>query len=828
MMKFDLNGEWILTQACKAERIKATVPGCVHTDLLAAGKIDDPFYRDNESRLQWIGEADWIYSRTFNLPADALKRERVLLRCDGLDTLATITLNGVRIGRADNMFRTWEFDVKTILRVGRNSIEVRFESPITRIQKRQKERPLPSWSGPKEVQGRSWVRKEPCNFGWDWAPVLVTCGIWRDVQIVGFDTARLTDVHVRQDHSRRGTVGLTIITAAETAGPGRLSATVTVSHNGKTIAEATVPFRGRKTETRATVRNPQLWWPSGMGGQPLYDVNVDLFDGAGRLLDSQSRRIGLRTLQLVRKPDAWGESFCFAANGVPFFAKGANWVPPDPFAARIHRENYAKLLQGAADANMNMLRVWGGGIYENDVFYSLCDELGICIWQDFMFACATYPTFDAAFMKNVRAEFDDTIRRIRHHPCIALWCGNNELEMGLVADAWTDRQMSWKDYSRLFDKLLPTVAAKLDPERDYWPCSAHTPGENRKNPNDPTRGDAHLWEVWHGRKPFEWYRTCTHRFNSEFGFQSFPEPKTVRTFTAPEDRNVTAYVMEHHQRSGIGNSTIMTYMLDWFRLPPDFEMTLWLSQVLQGMAMKYAVENWRRSMPRGMGTLYWQLNDCWPAASWSSIDYFGRWKALHYMARRFFAPLLISGVEDPAKGTVAVHVTSDLLARCEGTVSWRLTDVSGKDLDRGSKRIAIAARKNALVDTLQLGKHIERHGPRSLMLWLELMVDRKVVSTNFVSFARPKHMELPEPEIDVRIEPQRDGSFRLALATHKPALWVWLELEGVDARLSDSFFHLVPGRPVEVAVHPCRPVSAGRFEKLLRVRSLIDTYRQKG
>ena len=825
MIRLDLGGEWILTQAGKRERIRAAVPGCVHVDLMNAGKMDDPFFRDNETRVQWIGETDWLYSRTFDVPADVLRRDRVLLRCEGLDTLATVTLNGTKIGSTDNMYRTWEFDVKKLLRRGKSRIEVLFGSTLPVIAKRQKERFLASWSGPHEVQGRSWIRKEPCNYGWDWAPVLITCGIWRPIGIVAFDAARLADVQITQDHSRRGRVGLSVAAAAEVVGSPKLTCLVKIFDGNEVVAESSAPFRGGKAEPTLVIRHPKLWWPSGMGEQPLYEVLVVIVDEAGNGLDEQTRRVGLRTLRLERKPDRWGESFCFSANGVPFFAKGANWVPADPFATRVTRQHYARLLQSAADANMNMLRVWGGGIYESDLFYDLCDELGICVWQDFMFACAAYPTFDAGFMRSVRAEAADNVRRIRHHPCIALWCGNNELEAGLVGEEWSDRQMSWKDYSRLFDKLLPDLLKKLDPERDYWPGSPHTPCGNRSNGNDPACGDAHLWEVWHGRKPFEWYRTCTHRFNSEFGFQSFPEPKTVRGYTAPEDRNVTTFVMEHHQRSGIGNSTIMNYMLDWFRLPAGFDATLWLSQILQGMAMKYAVENWRRSMPRGMGTLYWQLNDCWPVASWSSVDCHGRWKALHYMARKFFAPLLVSGLEDPATGTVEVHVTSDLLQACNAKVAWTLTDVGGKVAAKGSNALKVAPRRNTLVQTLDLKKHIEKLGARNVMLWLELQTGGKIAATNFVSFARPKHMELQEPGISVKATQLRDGAFRVLLEARKPALWVWLELTNADARLSDNFFHLVPGRPAEVLLHPAKAFTLAQFEKSLRVRSLIDTYR---
>ena len=820
MHKLTLNGSWQVRQVGSEETLPATVPGCIHTDLLAAGKIPDPFYRDNEDSLRWIGEAEWLYARCFDVPAELLACEKIILRCAGLDTLAAVRVNGQVVGQADNMFRTWEFDVKPALVAGQNTIEVQFASPLPLIRERQAERRLPNWGGPKEISGRAWVRKEPCNFGWDWGPVVVTCGIWRELQVIGLSDARLTDVAIAQEHAE-GKVALTVDVAAEIIGSGAVSANVTVSLDGQAVAEGATTLAGGQGRMALSIPNPQLWWPNNLGNQPLYTVQVELRDGE-RVLDTETKRIGLRTLCLDRHPDQWGESFQFAINGVPFFAKGANWIPADAFVTRMTRERYRDLLQSTAHANMNMLRVWGGGIYESDDFYELCDELGICIWQDFMFACATYPTFDEAFMANVAAEAEDNIRRLRHHPCLALWVGNNELEQGLVDDEWTDRSMSWEDYDKLFERLLPDTLKRLDPQRDYWPGSPHTPS-NRKDFNNPDEGDAHLWAVWHGRQPFEWYRTCEHRFNSEFGFQSFPEPKTVAGFTLPQDRNVTSYVMEHHQRSGIGNDAIMQYMLSWFRLPTSFDMTLWLSQILQGMAMKYAVEHWRRAMPRGMGTLYWQLDDCWPVASWASIDYFGNWKALHFMARQFNNPLLISGVEDLQAGTVQLHVTSDLLAATAGEVKWWLVRANGDPVAQGQTAVEIAPGQNALVETLQLAGYVEQFGPRDLILGMELVVDGQPVSSNLVTFARPKHLELQDPAFAVSVR-EADGKFAVTVTAHKPALWVWLELPERMAKYSQNFVHLFPGKPVTIEVIPAQPLCLGEFEKLLQVRSLVDTY----
>ncbi len=827
MQRLSLNGSWELYRVGDDQAVAATVPGCVHTDLLAAGAIEEPFYRDNELRLLWIGETDWLYRRTFEVEPALLQREVVLLRCKGLDTIATITLNGQEIARTDNMFRTWEFDVKPYLQAGTNTLEIRFDSALKYAQRReQEERMLPAWGvGDHKLNGGGWIRKQPSNFGWDWGPMLATCGIWRDIELVAYDVARLRDVHILQDHTTEGQVRLAVRITAQQQGDTPLTAACTVRLNGQIVAEdraALSALSDGTAEIMLTIAGPQLWWPNGLGDQPLYDVAVELLDASGAALDSTSRRVGLRTLRLDRHPDEWGESFQFAVNGVPFFAKGANWIPADTFVTRLTADDYRRLLVDAAAANMNMLRVWGGGIYEDDAFYDICDELGICIWQDFMFACSTYPAFDADFLANVKAEAEDNVRRIRHHACVALWCGNNELEQGLVADEWNLWAMSWEDYSRLYDALLPEVIRTLDPQTDYWPGSPHTPVGNRRDFNNPDSGDAHLWSVWHGREPFEWYRTCTHRFNSEFGFQSFPEPATTYGYTEPQDRNITSFVMEHHQRSGIGNSTIIHYMLDWFRLPTSFDMTLWLSQILQGMGIKYAVEHWRRAMPHGMGTLYWQLNDCWPVASWSSLDYYGRWKALHYMARHFFEPLLLSAVEDIDQGTVEVHLTNDHRQPQAGQVRWRLLDTAGAVIAQGDLAAEIGAQQSRCIHTLDLAEHIAQHGPRRLLLWLGLYQDEALVSSNFVTFVRPKHLELHDPQIRASIS---DDGQTVRLEAQHPALWAWVTLPGSEARFSDNFVHLLPGQPVEIRLSNLpADLTPAALEAQIQVHSLVDTY----
>ena len=820
MQQQSLNGTWELRRPGDSTSIPAAVPGSVQPALIAAGELPDLFYRDNELQQMWVGETDWTFSRTFDVAPELLRHDRVLLRCHGLDTIATITLNGTVIAHTGNMYRTYEFDLKPHLRAGSNAIQIDFAAPMPYQRHMDAGKgAMAGWVEPMRISTGAWMRKEPCNFGWDWGPKMVTSGIWRDIELVAFDTARLGDVEIMQLHED-GTVTLGFKVTAERLSDAPLTAMVDITRSGRTISHTAIPMVDSIAETIIAIPDPELWWPNGMGAQPLYDVTVTL-SSDGEPLDAQTRAIGLRTLTLERHADQWGESFYFACNGVPFFAKGANWIPVTPYVGTETPERYEKFVQAAADANMNMLRVWGGGIYEDDHFYDLCDRLGLTVWQDFMFACGTYPARDDDFMANVIAEARDNIKRLRHHPCIALWCGNNEIEQGLPTPSWL-ATMSWDDYSYMFDQVLGGIARELAPQTAYWPGSPHSPHGDRNDSNNPAWGDGHLWSVWHGKEPFEWYRTRPDRFCSEFGFQSFPEPRVIEEFTLPADRNITSYVMEHHQRSGIGNTTIIHYLLDWFRLPSSFESTVWLSQILQAMAMKYAVEHWRRNMPRSMGALYWQLNDMWPAPSWASLDWKGNWKALHYMAKRFFAPVLISGVEDTASGTVAVYVSSDRAEPFEAAAAWTVTDVQGNILQTESQSVTVAPRASAQIATLNVSPYIEQVTARNLLVWLELRAGEDTLSENLVLLARPKHMEFAAPEISASVQAAGEKVFEVALTAQSPALYVWLELP--DAAFSDNFFDLQANRPRTVTIKTNQAADALDVQAALVIQSLVDTY----
>ncbi len=815
VLTLNLGGSWQVSKVGDPEMIPATVPGCIHTDLLAAGKIPDPYFGDNEKKVQWVSNAAWVYRRSFDVAADLLAHERVLLRCEGLDTLATIMINGSKVGRTDNMFRTYEFDVRTLLRPGTNSIEVRFDSVLPYIQAREKERHLPTWAYP----GSGYIRKEPCNFGWDWGPTLITCGIWKTIGLVAFNTGRIDDVMISQDHSKPGTVGLKIDVAADAFGSDKLKFKASASLAGKAVGSASDELNGGKGKTVISISNPKLWWPAGMGSQPLYTVKVELLDAGGKLLDTATRRIGLRVMKVYQK--AADAPMQFKVNGVMFFAKGANWIPADNFPNRIPKGTLHRYIEDAVAANMNTLRFWGGGRYEEDELFDACDELGICIWLDFKFACSTYPAFDESFLNNVKQETRDNLRRLRHHPSLAVLCGNNEI-MFFRDKTWSDKKMGEEDYYKLFRDTLGGQVKKFAPQVDYVTGS-------------PDCGDEHFWGVWHGGKPFEAYRNV-HGFVSEFGFQSFPGPKTVQAFTGPADRN-SAYseTMLYHMRSGrmymdgkengrIGTDKLMKLVNQYFKKPKDFESTLWLSQINQGFGIKYGAESWRRDMPRSMGCVYWQYNDIWPGSSWSSVDYFGRWKALHYMARRFYAPLLVSGLEEPRSGTVDVYVTSDRRESCSGNLSWRVTDLAGKKVKSGSVKVEIMANSSRQVHSLLLKEEIQKLGANNMIVWLALDVAGKRESDNMVTFVYPKELDLVDPKLSADIA-EKKGQFVVTLNAQHPALWTWLELDGEEARYSDNFVHVTRECPVAITVTPARPMSREAFQKALKMRSLIDTYR---
>lgn len=647
--KIDLNSNWEFRQSDskKAEQgaswLPAQVPGDVHLDLLNNKLIPDPFYRDNETKLQWIENAEWSYKTVFNATPQVLRHRNVDLVFAGLDTNATVFLNGQKLLQADNMFREWRVDVKPLLKVGANEIRVEFASPIKVAENLAAEDKSHSET---HIPEKAYLRKAAYEYGWDWGPRFVTSGIWQPVYLDLWDQARIEDVQIAQPDVKPELAHVTakVTLSSAEALDAELQVNYASQEQSGVVKQKIHLHAGQNTiDLPLEIVKPQLWFPSGYGAQPLYRFNVVLVEGS-RKLDESSIRTGLRSVQLQQKPDQWGRSFAFVINGIPVFIKGADVIPFDSFPNRVTEARYRQILESAKDANMNMVRLWGGGYYESDKFYELCDELGLMVWNDFMFASSWYPG-TVEWRQNVAQEAEYQVRRLRNHPSIALWSGNNEVESvlyaflgGLSADG---KLQVWKNYLTTFSGVLPRVIERENPEVPYWPSS---PSSDYEATSDSFQaGDAHDWSIWHGREPFANYQKHYYRFTSEYGFQSFPELRTVKSFTTAEDRaNIFTPVMLAHQKNNEGNSIIHEYLLRDYAEPKDFESFLYVSQVLQAEGVKVGAEHMRRSRPRIMGSLIWQLNDCWPVASWSSIDYYGRWKALQYYARRFYSPILVS------------------------------------------------------------------------------------------------------------------------------------------------------------------------------------------
>jgi beta-mannosidase len=817
-----LTGGWQVRREGAEEWLPATVPGGIHTDLMAAGVIPDPFVGDNERRVQWVAREDWLYRRTFTLDPGLLDYDRVFLACDGLDTLAAVVLNGQEIGRTDNMFRQYRWDVKGLLRPdGPNEIEVAFASPVKYVEEKQAVRALPGVS--QAIPGGPYLRKAPCQFGWDWGPQLPPIGIWKEIRLEGYSTARLEEIHLRQHHAE-GQVTLEARVAVERWSDAPLTAAVRITApDGETLqGEANIPAGSSEAVARVQVARPQLWWPNGYGEQPIYTVDVALRGDTA--LDERTYTMGLRTVELQQEPDQWGRSFEFVVNGVRIFAKGSNWIPADSFPTRITDEQLEGLIRSAAESHQNMLRVWGGGFYEEERFYDLCDRYGILVWQEFIFSCSIYPLDDAEFLENVRAEAVDNVRRIRHRASLALWCGNNEMEWGWADWGWDtpEFQDMKAAYLRFFHTTLPEWCASLDPDTAYWPSSpsSDTPFED---PNGQAQGDAHYWDVWHGRKPFTAYRGQYPRFMSEFGFQALPPMPTIRTYAEEADWNMTSYIMEQHQKNASGNSLMVGQMLDTFRLPRDFESLVYLSMALQAEGIRYGVEHWRRHMDRVAGTLYWQLNDCWPVASWSSLDYFGRWKALHYAARRFYAPMLLSVEDDGDRQTI--HVTSDLREPWRGTVRWSLESLRGEALDSGEEQVEVPPFASVAVRALDFTDRRTDDSRRETVFVAELWQGERLVARQVATFVPTKHLSLEPPGLSVtpRVE---GGTLAIDVTARSLARMVELSLDGADVVFSDNYFDLPTGRTVTTTCPMPDGWSLEQARAALKTRTVYESYTQ--
>jgi len=817
---------WQFRETGAGTWLTAAVPGCVHTDLRAAGRIPDPFFGTNEHALQWIGERDWEYRVEFRVPPAARAAGVTELVADGLDTLAEVYVNGRLVGRSDNMFTGRRWTVGRHLQPGPNELRIVFRSAERAVRETRT-----GFTPPREycdpVGNAVRVRKQPSQFGWDWAPRLVTAGIWRDLRLESWTGCRFERVHVAQRH-RAGRVDLALTPSfAGRARPARLTAVCRLGGEEVARADGTGPLV-------LTIARPQLWWPAGQGAQPLYDLELTAHDSRGRELGVVRRRVGLRTLVLDRRRDRWGESFRFVVNGRPVFAKGANWVPAHSFVAGLGREDYARDLRAAVAAHMNCLRVWGGGIYESEHFYDLCDELGLMVWHDFMFSCALYPA-DAAFLRSVRAEAECQVSRLQHRACLALWCGNNELaQLNL---AWLKKRPAlMRGYKRLFHELLPAVVRDRDGTTSYWPSSEWRGRFESGHAHGERSGDSHYWDVWHARHPVKDYEKWAFRFCSEYGMQSWSSAGTNATFCPPGDANIFGPAMENHQKNPHGNQVILDYVSRRYRYPRGQDELLYLSQLNQAHCMQVGTEHYRRLMPRCMGALYWQLNDCWPVASWSSIEFTGRWKALHHAARRFFAPVLVTAHVPGDETTVLgnrrrstvreAHLWTvyDAPEPAQGTLRWELRHLDGRTLLSGRRSVALQPGRSARHQTLDLAGPMAAHGAENLYLRLALDRAGALVSEQTVFLTAPRHMPLPRAPVAVRVALRTPQVAAVTLRSRVFQHAVELDWPGRPHTAGDNYFDLYPGEPRTVEIRFDGPVTRGEVLATLRCRSLADTY----
>lgn len=792
----NLGGAWRMREADSETWHSAHVPGSVYADLTADGTMPDPFWRENELDAFERMKKDYVYQRAFTVTEAQLAHAHVELVCEGLDTLAHVSLNGREIAFADNMHITWVWDVKEQLHAGENTLEIRFDSPILYCAKKAEE--APGWESSDATPGFRHLRKAHCMFGWDWGPRLPDAGIWRPIFLRTWDTARLENALMLQAH-HDGVVDVTI--RPEIAGESAWSAEITAP-DGEVL---TLP-ETMAAEQVIAIQNPQLWWPNGLGKQPLYRVTVRLATG-----DTRMWRIGLRTMTVSREKDEWGEEFCHIVNGMKVFAMGADYIPEDNILARVTPERTRRLLEDCKAANFNAIRVWGGGYYPDDAFYDICDELGLLVWQDLMYACAFYD-LTPDFERSIRVETHQNVARLRHHASLALICGNNEMEMFMAgANSALINHRTWEfvptyphhitDYVKMFEYILPAIVKETAPQTYWWPASPSS-GGNFDAPNDENRGDNHYWDVWHGEKPFTEYRKFFFRYASEFGFQSFPCLKSVKQFTLPDDRNIFSRVMERHQRNQAANGKILSYLSQTFRYPNSFDDLLYASQLMQAEAIRYGVEHWRRNRGRCMGAIIWQLNDIWPVASWASIDYYGRWKALHYAAKRFFAPVMISAEEEgelsqnpkineyhpaPLEKSFRLNVCNETLRDVTGEVVWALRAPDGEIVRQNQQTLTIPAMSAKWLDKVDCADaSLTGH-----YVSFAFVVDDVALSEGTCIFCAPKHFEFVDPRLT--LETRGDT---LVVTSHAYAKQVWLESEDADLLLDDNAFDMNPGTKV--------------------------------
>ena len=789
----NLSEQWTFEHSGKT--YPAKVPGNIHSDLFRNQLIEDPFYADNEKDLQWIGLQTWNYQCAFEVDELLLEKSHLELNLEGLDTYAKVYLNDSLILTADNMFRDWWVDVKSNLRIGKNILRISF-LPIGDLAKMQVAKT--NYTLPE--QERAVVRKAQYQFGWDWGPRFLTCGIWKNISLKAWDYYKIENIQIVQNQLTEHLAELTAVIQINSDGDYKLLTQVSALEFSKITKNEFQIIKGQnELKINFQIKNPNLWWCNGMGEAYLYHLFFSFADEKQRF-ERRELAVGLRTIKLIQKEDSLGASFYFELNGVPIFAKGSNYIPANFFPTEVHKSDYERIVGDAVKSNMNMLRVWGGGIYESDTFYQVCDEKGLMIWQDFMFAGAMYPG-DVHFIENVTNEAIDNVKRLRNHPSIALWCGNNE-----VSEAWhnwgwqkqfqyskTDSAEIWQNYQRLFQQVLDSIVHQEDAQRYYWPSSPSI-GWGRKE--SLLRGDSHYWGVWWGMEPFEVYQKKVGRFMSEYGFQALPDMHTIMAFAPNTQLIKDSPSMLSHQKHPTGYQTINTYLERDYIPAYNLEDLIYKSQILQADGMVMAIEAHRRAKPYCMGTLYWQMNDCWPVVSWSGIDYYGRWKAMQYRVKKAYRNIAISVTEE--NENLMVYVVSDSLKDVRRSINLQLLSFRGQVIYEKTLRIDIEANSSIMVYKIPIKDLLNGVSPDSVVFAAKFGDDNNL-NTICHYFTKPKNLQLTPPNINIRLEQVQDG-YIMYLKSNYLTKNIMISLMYTDAILEDNYFDLLPNQEYHIFI----------------------------
>jgi beta-mannosidase len=830
-----LNTGWKFKEARTGNWYPAVVPGVIHTDLMANNLINDPFFRLNERGMQWIDKEDWVYETTFSLSADMMKQDNIDLMFKGLDTYADVFINDKLVLKANNMFRQWRVAAKSFIKEGDNTLRVYFHSPVKIDVPKWDALPYHYEAGNDQSENGGlfdkkisvFARKAGYHYGWDWGPRLVTSGIWRPVYVEAWSNCRINDLFIHQKEVTAKKAAITGEIEVMATKAGKAVVTIEDSSTGKTYGKQSVNLvvGNNKVNIDFTINKPKLWWTNGLGEQHLYSFRTTLNQN-GKVLDTSSRQVGIRSLKIIHQSDKDGHTFYVELNGVPVFMKGADYIPMDNFLPRVTKEKYEGMIHNAVVSHMNMLRVWGGGTYEDDYFYELCDKNGILIWQDFMFACSVYPA-EGEMLENIRLEAIDNVCRLRNHPCIALWCGNNECNDAWYGWGWKNKYESqnpeyakkiYKQYTDTYDVVLPEVVKDYSPETFYWPSSPYAFADQGSNGKD---GDCHYWSVWHGRKPISEYNVVRSRFFSEYGFQSFPDFESVQRY-APDsvDWSIFSDVMMSHQRGGDqANKLIDTYLLSEYQKPKDFRSFLYMNQVLQGDAIKTAIEAHRRDMPYCMGTLFWQIDDCWPVASWSSIDYYGRWKAQQYYCEKAYQDLLVSPIIKDSK--LQFYIVSDRLKSYNTELDIQFMNMDGKIVSEFTKSVVVKPNSSINYFDVDIDEACKGIPRGEIVVIARLKSGDAYNYTNHYFLVKQKEMNYPKTKISYSYVPI-NGGYRLSLKSDKFARATYISTGDPDAKFSDNFMDIIPGETVNVNVFTKLPVD--KFASQLKVISLRDAY----